>query len=37
VWEGERSDNKHVKELYGFTQVYNYEDYENKILSFLKW
>ena len=35
VWEGERSDNKHVKELYGFTQVYNYEDYENRILSFL--
>ena len=35
VWEGERSDNKHVKELYGFNQVHNYDDYENRILSFL--
>ena len=30
VWEGERSDNKQVKELYGFTQVHNYDDYEDR-------
>jgi Xaa-Pro aminopeptidase len=35
VWEGERSDNKQLKELYGFTEVHNYDDYENRILSFL--
>ena len=36
VWEGIRLDNKEILERYGFTEIHNYDEYQEKISSFLE-
>jgi len=36
VWEGIRLDNNEILERYGFTEIYNYDEYQDKISSFLE-
>jgi len=36
VWEGIRLDNNEILERYGFTEVYNYDEYQEKISIFLE-
>ena len=36
IWEGLRLTNKEIKKKYGFSEIYNYEEYPGKILSYLK-
>ena len=36
VWEGIRLDNNEILERYGFTEIHNYDEYQEKISSFLE-
>ena len=36
VWEGIRLDNNKILERYGFTEIHNYDEYQEKISSFLE-
>jgi len=36
VWEGIRLDNNEILEMYGFTEIHNYDEYQEKISSFLE-
>ena len=36
IWEGSRLTNKEIKKKYGFSEIYNYEQYHEKIESLLK-
>ena len=36
VWEGIRLDNNEILETHGFTEIHNYDEYQEKISSFLE-
>ena len=36
VWEGIRLDNNEILERYGFTEIHNYDQYQERISSFLE-
>jgi len=36
VWEGKRLDNSEIKEKYGFSEIHNMSNYDDKILDYIK-
>ena len=36
VWEGKRLDNAEIKEKYGFSEIYNMSNYEDKIIDYIR-
>jgi len=36
VWEGKRLDNSEIKEKYGFSEIYNMSNYEDKIVNYIR-
>ncbi len=36
IWDGSRLDNNEIKNKYGFTEINDYENYKERILSYLK-
>ena len=36
IWEGKRPENSKILKKYGFSKVYNYDEYQQKIIDFIK-